>query len=85
MRPSAGIALGRFRKYDSLFLDVLTNRNDLGASMFTAMYTQNSPQNILKFLDEETTVLEDLTIMRAFDQSLFMRTLFKQLKRAILS
>lgn len=84
VRPSAGVALGRFRKYDSLFLDVLTNRNDLGASMFTAMYTQNSPQNILKFLDEETTVFEDLTIMRAFDQSLFMRTLFKQLKRAIL-
>lgn len=82
--PSAGIARGRFRKYDSLFLDVLMNRNELGASLFTAMYTQNSPQSILKFLDEETSVLEDLSIMRAFDQTLFIRTLFKQLSRSVL-
>ena len=82
--PSAGIAVGRFRKYDSLFLDVLANRNELGASMFTAMYSQNSPQSILKFLDEETTLFEDLNIMRAFDQQLFMLTLLKQLKRKIL-
>ena len=80
VRPSAGIAIGRFRKYDSLFLDVLMNRNELGASLFTAMYTQNSPESILKFLDEETTWLEDLSIMRAFDQSLFIRTLFKQVE-----
>jgi lycopene beta-cyclase len=84
VRPSAGIAIGRFRKYDSLFLDVLMNRNELGASLFTAMYTQNSPESILKFLDEETTWLEDLSIMRAFDQPLFIRTLFKQLRRSVL-
>lgn len=78
--PSTGIANSRFRKYDSVFLSVLKTRNDLGEDIFTRLYTKPDIQSVFKFLDEDSTFIEDLKVMlslnkapfwKAFSQSFF--------------
>lgn len=79
--PSKGIATGRHRKYDSIFLEVLRNRNELGESIFSDMYLKNPASRIFRFLDEQTTLSEDLKIISSFESAPFMEALFKTIKR----
>jgi len=79
-RPSTGIARNRFRKYDSLLLDILKNKNELGEEIFSSMFAKNQAKQIFKFLDEETSILEDIKIISSFRSAPFLRALFNQLK-----
>lgn len=81
--PAKGIATGRFRKYDTLFLDILQNRNELGEGIFTQMYLKNPTSQIFKFLDEETSIAEDLKIISSFKPAPFQNALFKNWKKMI--
>jgi lycopene beta-cyclase len=78
--PSAGIAKNRFRKYDILLLDILKNHNELGEELFTSMFEKNPAKKIFKFLDEETTLLEDLKIISSFRFKPFLQALFNQIR-----
>lgn len=51
------------RKYDAIFIDVLQRNNQMGDDIFTQLFSRNSIQDILRFLDEETSISEDLKIM----------------------
>ncbi|MEM8508703.1 MAG: lycopene cyclase family protein [Bacteroidota bacterium] len=53
----------RFWYYDLLLLDILHKNNHLGGVIFESLFKRRKPQLIFKFLDEETTFLEDLYIM----------------------
>lgn len=79
--PSTGIPAKKWRFYDSLFLDILQNRNDLGIQLFSSMYSKNEAGKIFRFLDEETNFAEDLKIMSTFDPGPFMRAILKVLNR----
>jgi lycopene beta-cyclase len=79
--PSIGIATGRFRKYDTLLLDILVNKNELGSSIFSTMYRDNDTVQILRFLDEQTTLLEDLQIIWKFKWTPFINALLKNVSR----
>ncbi|WP_298764543.1 lycopene cyclase family protein [uncultured Polaribacter sp.] len=68
----------KFWFYDLLFLDVLANENHLGANLFARLFQKNKTQQILKFLDNETTFLEDLKIMATMPSFKFMKVLFKR-------
>ncbi|MBI3218660.1 MAG: lycopene cyclase [Bacteroidetes bacterium] len=68
-----------FRKYDMLFLDVLYHHNELGVGLFQTMYGKNEAHQILAFLDEETTRLEEFKIINSFPRWPFMRALFKKI------
>lgn len=78
--PSTGIAKNRFRKYDSLLLDILKNKNELGEELFASMFGKNPARQIFKFLDEETSLLEDLKIISTFPFKPFLQALLNQLK-----
>ena len=69
----------KFRLYDSVFLDVLRNKNHLGPMLFELMYAKNKTTKIFKFLDEETSFAEELKIMSTFPKSLFSKILMKKL------
>lgn len=71
----------KFWFYDLLFLDVLFKRNDLGSKVFSSLFEKGNPSLILKFLDEETTFLEDLKVMFKCPKGIFMRALFRRLFR----
>lgn len=65
----------KFWFYDLLFLDVLYRRNDLGSQVFSALFQKGNPNLIFKFLDEETSYLEDLKVILKCPKSLFIRAL----------
>lgn len=79
--PGAGLTKRRFRFYDSLFLDVLYNHNEIGPSLFNNMYHKNNIETIFSFLDEETTFGKEIAIMNTFDRWLFLKTILKRLLR----
>lgn len=68
--------MDKFWFYDLLFLDVLYRRNDLGCKVFSALFKKGNPTLIFKFLDEETTFLEDLQVIWKCPKGLFVRALF---------
>ncbi len=81
-RPAnEGVLSPRFRFYDSLFLDVLYRRNDLGPDLFETMYFKNDIQKILAFLDDDTSIGEDLRIITGFPQLPFLRSLVNRFTR----
>ncbi|MBL0340535.1 MAG: lycopene cyclase [Bacteroidetes bacterium] len=80
--PSKGIGTNRHRKYDSIFLDVLKNKNELGEKIFTAMYLKNPAYRIFRFLDEKTTLAEDLKIIASFESAPFIASFFNVVKKS---
>lgn len=62
---------------DSVFLKVLQNENSKGKWVFEQLYLKNSTPSIFKFLDEETSVLEDFKIVKSLYSKAFIRALFQ--------
>ncbi len=77
--PSYQFFKRRFKTYDTLFLDVLFNNNELGEQLFSEMYTKNSISKIFAFLDEETSLAEELKIINSFRWRPFINAVCKQL------
>ena len=67
----------KFRFYDSLFLDVLQRKNELGPSLFNIMYSKYPVQKIFSYLDEQTSFAEDLDIMVGFPWPPFLHSFVK--------
>ena len=65
--------------YDLLFLDVLSQNNALGSKVFSSMFERVNVQTILKFLDEDSTLLEDLKIILSVPSIKFSKALFKRI------
>ena len=70
---------GRHQFYDTLLLDILARKNHLGSSIFEAMFKKRSPQLILAFLEERTTIWQELAIIWACPKKPFLSALFKRL------
>jgi lycopene beta-cyclase len=71
----------RYNWFDSVLLNVLDHRRDQGAKIFADLFRSNPPQRVLKFLDEETTLLEDLQIMASVDIKAFSMAALQVTKR----
>ncbi|MDZ7604319.1 MAG: lycopene cyclase family protein [Cyclobacteriaceae bacterium] len=76
-----GIISPKFRLYDAIFLDVLNRRNHIGPKIFEKLYRKNAVQNIFAFLDDQTTIADDLSIIIGFPQLLFLRSLVNHIVR----
>ena len=68
----------RFWFYDLLMLDVLANHNHLGSNLFSTLFQRNSLKNVFRFLDEETSFIEDLRIMLSMPPLRFIIALFRR-------
>ncbi|TRX35987.1 lycopene cyclase family protein [Flavobacterium restrictum] len=71
----------KFWFYDLIFLDVLDKNNELGSGVFSALFQKGNPALIFKFLDEETTVLEDLRVILKCPKKPFIRAFLRILFR----
>ena len=69
----------KFWFYDLLFLDVLNRRNDLGSRVFSSLFKKGNPTLIFKFLDEETSLLEDFQVMLKCPTIPFAKAFFARL------
>lgn len=69
----------RFRFYDSVLLRVLQERRLPGADVFYQMFLKNKATTVLRFLDNETHIGEELTIMSRTKKSVFLPAAMKEL------
>ena len=65
--------------YDLIFLDVLANHNNEGAALFSSMFRKAKIKTIFKFLDEESSLLEDLKIILSVPPKRFIQAFFKRI------
>jgi len=69
----------KFWFYDLLFLDVLSRRNDLGHNVFSSLFKKGNPALIFRFLDEQTTLSEDLKVIWKCPKGLFVKALLMRI------
>jgi lycopene beta-cyclase len=69
----------RFRWYDSTLLNILYHNKFPGAEIFTRLFKNNKAADILKFLDNETNVIEEMMIIRVLPKKLFTTAALQQL------
>ena len=69
----------RFWYYDLLFLDVLIASKGKGSQVFSDLFKNNDPIKIFKFLDENSSVVEELSIFLSVDIKTFVKSLFKRI------
>ncbi len=67
----------RFWFYDLLLLDILYRHNELGSVIFSSMFKKGNPALIFKFLDEETSLIEDLKVILKCPKMPFIKALFR--------
>lgn len=69
----------KFWFYDLLLLDILDKKNHLGATIFSSMFQKGNATVIFKFLDEETSFLEDLQVIWKCPKGLFVNALLMRI------
>jgi lycopene beta-cyclase len=73
----------RFDFYDLLILDVLHKNNALGSEIFTAIFQKNKPEKVLRFLDEQTSLWEELQIIWSCPKRPFLQAFLKRLRMGL--
>ncbi len=68
----------RYRFYDSLLLDILYEDNSQGARIFSAMFRNRKVQQILKFLDEDGNLFQDMWLISGCPVLPFSKALLKR-------
>ncbi|GAA4275188.1 lycopene cyclase family protein [Aquimarina gracilis] len=69
----------KFWYYDLLFIDLLYKENEKGSFLFSQLFRKNDSKKILKFLDEETSLLEDIKITTSLPNKPFLKALWKRI------
>ncbi|MCX2745988.1 lycopene cyclase family protein [Mangrovivirga sp. M17] len=69
----------RFRYYDMLLIDVLFDKNEKGGEIFSSLFRKNDPVKIFDFLDERTSISEELKIMLSSPQIPFLKSVLKRI------
>ncbi|SHE44168.1 lycopene beta-cyclase [Arenibacter palladensis] len=69
----------RFWFYDLLLLDILHRNNNKGRLIFGRLFKQRKAQNIFKFLDEKTSLWEDLKIIAACPKKEFIQAFVRRI------
>jgi len=62
----------RFHLYDSILLHILQNGKMQGADIFARMFKKIHPKTILRFLDNESNLVEELGIMASMPARIFL-------------
>jgi Brp/Blh family beta-carotene 15,15'-monooxygenase len=70
----------RFRFYDRLLLWILCNKPEWGKPIFQQLFKKNRTPRILRFLDEKTTLIQDLGILMSLPFRPFLAALRQDLK-----
>ena len=63
----------RFHFYDSVLLELLASKKLPGREIFTRMFERNTTSQIFKFLDNETSFVEDLKLISTLQTMPFLK------------
>ena len=80
-KPTAGTNLHhkRFRLYDHTLLNILANQKMEGEKIFTGLFSNNRITEVLQFLDNETSLSQELRLVSALPTRLFLRAALREL------
>ncbi|WP_290696852.1 lycopene cyclase family protein [Lacinutrix sp.] len=76
---SKGLFKQKYKFYDKIFLKVLHDENEKGEWIFEKFYAENTVESKFRFLDEESSLLEELKIMKSLFSIAFIKAFFKTL------
>jgi len=69
----------KFQLYDAVLLRVLQDKKLDGAAIFTAIFSKNPPARVFRFLNNESSLLDDLHIMASVPSRIFLPAAFYSL------
>lgn len=78
-KPSVKPSAQRFNFYDSVLLKVLNNGGLRGKEIFTDLFKKNPVEKVFKFLDNETSLAEELKIISSLPTLPFLKAGIQQL------
>lgn len=74
--PSKGIKRkSRHEFYDNILLNIATKWPEKLSYVFADLFQKNPPEKVLKFLSEETSLLEEINLLRKLNYSTFIKSL----------
>ncbi len=74
----------RFAFYDSLLLWIIRNHPQAGKQIFTQLFQQTHMGRILRFLDQQSNIWEEINIFARLPVPIFLEALFNKLAGKIL-
>ncbi|MDP4261685.1 MAG: lycopene cyclase family protein [Bacteroidota bacterium] len=69
---------GRFRFYDNTLLDILYHKRFPGKKIFTDLFKKNKPRQVLRFLDNESSIADELKIISSLPTWPFLKAAIRQ-------
>ncbi len=74
----------RFYFYDSTLLHILSKKLLEGKTIFSALFEKNKASTVLKFLDSETGISEELKLLNTLPKKVFIKAGLKEFLKMIL-
>lgn len=71
----------RYSLYDTMLLNIMKNKGGKIAAIFADMFKNNPTARIFKFLNEETTLVEDVKVMASVPSKPFLKAGYNLLRR----
>lgn len=68
----------RFQFYDSTLLHILSKRLLGGKEIFSILFEKNRAAVVLKFLDNETSISEEIKLLNSLPKKIFIKAGFKE-------
>jgi lycopene beta-cyclase len=81
--PLPRVAPARFGLFDSTMLRVLLRNDVPSGELFTDLFQKNPPARVLRFLNEETSIKEDLSIMSSVPLVPFIRAFLAESSKKV--
>lgn len=69
----------RFKIYDSTLLNILSNNKLLGDKIFSDLFSKNPVDRVLRFLDNESTLEDEINLMGTLPMNVFTKAFFKEI------
>jgi lycopene beta-cyclase len=69
----------RFNLYDTTMLNVLYNDRAKGDKIFSDMFSKNAPDRIFRFLDNESSLEDELNIVSSLPGMVFTRAAMQEI------
>lgn len=76
--PGLQNKFSRFHYYDSILLSILYHKKLSASQIFTPIIKKNKPQHLLRFMDNESSLTEDLRIISSLPTLPFLQSAIKQ-------
>jgi lycopene beta-cyclase len=67
----------KYKFLDNILLGVLSQYNHMGEMIFYKMIKKNKTKNVLRFLDEESSLFEDINIILSVKSKEFIKVFFQ--------